>query len=122
MITELADYISSRTRTTKIVVPNDALSRTHCRGSIISLGGKYQARDTDVFHGSIRGNYDQKTSMPHKCRPESTMSPFRQAGIYVRGCGFSRDLGVKASVEPLAVSCRLSKSRSGSRSSMQTSG
>jgi hypothetical protein len=40
------------------------------------------------------------------------MFPFRYAGIYVRGCGFSRDLGVKASVEPPAVACRLSKSRS----------
>jgi hypothetical protein len=80
-----------------------------CRGSIINLGGKYQARDTDVFHESIRANYDQKTSIPHKCHTESTMFPFRQAGIYVRGCDFSRNLGVKASVEPLAVSCRLSK-------------
>jgi hypothetical protein len=35
------------------------------------------------------------------------MFRFRYAEIYVRGCGFSRDLEVRASVGRLAVTCRL---------------
>ena len=50
------------------------------------------------------------------------MFRFRYDKIYVRGCGFSKGLEVRASVERLAVTCRLLSHSQCYRSSMRTFG
>jgi hypothetical protein len=48
------------------------------------------------------------------------MFRFRYAEIYVRGCGFSKGPEVRASVERLAVACRLLSHAQCYRSSMRS--
>ncbi len=69
-------------------------------------------RNTDVFRGSIRVNWNQKTSIPHKRHLQSTMFPFRYVENHAQGYDSSRGPEVKASSGRPAATCRLLKSSS----------